>query len=88
MTSKRKVGGRLMASDRKYGQIEIPGIPDDEPVFVLRAQDKVAYTAISVYQGLAREAGATRAFTEGVAEVMREFTEWREANRNKVKTPD
>lgn len=28
-----------MAHDAKYGPITIPGIPDDEPVFILRARD-------------------------------------------------
>ncbi len=38
-----------MARDNKYGQIEIKGLPADEPVFVLRAQDALALPAILQY---------------------------------------
>ena len=29
-----------MAISTKYGKIDIPNIADDEPIFVLRAQDR------------------------------------------------
>jgi hypothetical protein len=42
-----------MAVSAKYGKLIIPKIGDDEPVFVLRAQDKLAESAIAMYQALA-----------------------------------
>ncbi len=47
-----------MAKDAKYGQLEIPGIPADEPVFVLRAQDAFAGAMIRSYRELRHSAGA------------------------------
>ncbi len=42
-----------MALSGKYGRLDIPGIGKDEPVFILRAQDKLAEPAIEMYRLLA-----------------------------------
>ena len=42
-----------MATSSKYGKIEIPKVGKDEPVFILRAQDKLAEAAIQMYKSLA-----------------------------------
>jgi len=42
-----------MAVSGKYGKFSIPKVGEDEPVFVLRAQDKLAATAIEMYRLLA-----------------------------------
>lgn len=42
-----------MAISGKYGQIDIPKIKADEPVFILRAQDKLAQDAVELYKILA-----------------------------------
>jgi hypothetical protein len=47
-----------MAISEKYGKISIPKIGEDEPVFVLRAQDRLAEPTIAIYQTLARSHGA------------------------------
>lgn len=41
-----------MAKDSKYGDIDIPGIPPDEPVFILRGQDKLATILVHIYAEL------------------------------------
>ena len=46
-----------MALSGKYGRLAIPKVGDDEPVFVLRAQDKLAETAIEMYRTLAASHG-------------------------------
>lgn len=38
-----------MAIEKKYGKLDIPGIPDDEPVFVIRAQDAYALDTLRDY---------------------------------------
>ena len=45
-----------MASDLKYGRVQIDKnrIPVDEPIFILRAQDKLAEPLIRFYAELAR----------------------------------
>lgn len=42
-----------MAVSEKYGTVNIPKIGVDEPVFILRARDILAETAIRMYQLLA-----------------------------------
>ncbi len=39
-----------MAVSGKYGKIDIPKIGADEPVFILRAQDKLAEAMIEIYR--------------------------------------
>jgi hypothetical protein len=42
-----------MAVSGKYGKLSIPRIGEDEPVFILRAQDRLAEPAIEMYRLLA-----------------------------------
>jgi hypothetical protein len=42
-----------MALSGKYGKLSIPRIGEEEPVFILRAQDKLAEYAIEAYRVLA-----------------------------------
>ena len=39
-----------MAISGKYGRVDIPKIGADEPVFILRAQDKLAEAMIEIYR--------------------------------------
>jgi hypothetical protein len=49
----------MMAISKKYGHINIPKIGDDEPVFILRAQEKLAEHAIEMYRTLAASHGSS-----------------------------
>jgi hypothetical protein len=53
MSGKSNIRGDAMAVSGKYGQINIPKVKADEPVFILRAQDKLAQDAIQMYKILA-----------------------------------
>ena len=46
-----------MALSGKYGKFDIPKIASEEPVFILRAQDALAVTAIRMYHLLAESHG-------------------------------
>ena len=48
-----------MAISGKYGKIDIPKIGEREPVFILRAQDKLAMYAIEMYKLLTSSHGAS-----------------------------
>ena len=64
-----------MANENKYGQINIQGIPENEPIFVFRAQDALATIAIRFYQELRRSAGDR----EGAADIelaIKRFNTW------------
>lgn len=47
-----------MAISTKYGKINVPKIGDDEPIFILRAQDKLAEVTIGIYQLLTASHGS------------------------------
>lgn len=42
-----------MAISEKYGKINIKGIGDDEPVFIIRARDRLSEHSILMYKILA-----------------------------------
>lgn len=50
-----------MAISGKYGKIEVPKIGADEPVFILRAQDKLAQGMVEIYKVLVASHGSTLA---------------------------
>ena len=73
-----------MAIDDKYGTIEIPGIPADEPVFVLRSQDALALPTILHYQMLVTGLRRTDdRMVDGLRRVITRF-----AKRDGKKLPD
>jgi len=63
-----------MAISTKYGKVNIPKIGDNEPVFVLRAQDKLAETAIGMYKLLAASHGSRLA--SSLDKEIESFRKW------------
>jgi flavorubredoxin len=63
-----------MAVSGKYGKISIPKVGADEPVFVLRAQDKLAETAIEMYRALAASHG--RPLANSLQKEIEAFKKW------------
>jgi hypothetical protein len=63
-----------MALSGKYGKLEIPKIADGEPVFILRAQDRLAEKAVRMYQILAESHGSPLAAElDRVADAFRKW---------------
>jgi hypothetical protein len=60
-----------------YDRIQDPAglIPEDEPVFLLRAQDKLAWHVVKIYAFCAELAGATE-LAALVKEHARRMKEW------------
>jgi hypothetical protein len=52
-----------MAISSKYGKLNIPKVGEDEPVFVLRAQDRLAAPTIEMYRALVASHGSSLADT-------------------------
>jgi hypothetical protein len=46
-------GGFTVAVSGKYGKISIPRVGEDEPVFILRAQDRLAEGIVEIYKVIA-----------------------------------
>ena len=71
-----------MALSGKYGKLTIPKVGDGEPVFILRAQDKLAEAAIEMYRVLAASHGSPLA-----GKLQKEIDIFRQWNGSK-KMPD
>jgi hypothetical protein len=71
-----------MAVSGKYGVINIPGVGEKEPVFILRAQDKLAGPAVEMYRLLAASHGSPVA--RAVGQEIDRFQQW----NGKKKLPD
>ncbi len=63
-----------MAISGKYGKIDIPGIGPDEPVFVLRAKDKLAAPTLRIYRELAES--HLSPVIGGLDDEIQRFQEW------------
>lgn len=68
-----------MAVSSKYGKVDISRIGSDEPVFILRAQDKLAEAAIGMYRMLAASHGSKVA--DSLDRDIEAFRNWRGARK-------
>jgi hypothetical protein len=77
----------------KYGQVYVErigntGFPDaNEPVALMRAQDRLTHRLMVYYHALSAEAHVPSAQMESVERQVHGFINWQEANRDKVRTP-
>lgn len=62
-----------MARDTKYDIVDVTGIPDDEPIFVLRAQDAFSVATLRYYKDLRDSAGDE----EGAADIERSINRFK-----------
>lgn len=60
----------------------------DEPVFVLRAQDKLAPAMVRIWAELADLSGVAPAKTDEAKSLSYEMEEWQAENPRHVKIPD
>ena len=63
-----------MAISGKYGEIDIPTIGEEEPVFILRAQDRLAQGVVEIYKVLVNSHGSPLA--EQLDEEIERFRNW------------
>jgi len=68
-----------MAVSGKYGKLKIPKVGAEEPVFILRAQDKLAGAAMAMYQALAASHGSKVA--KSVRQEIAAFKKWKGAKK-------
>jgi len=64
-----------MAVSGKYGKIDIPKVGPDEPVFILRAQDKLAEPTVEMYRILADSHGCQ--LTDTLQQEIDSFRQWK-----------
>ena len=63
-----------MAISGKYGKVDIPKIGEDEPVFILRAQDRLAEGTIQIYKVIASKHGSH--LEDGLDQEIERFRNW------------
>ncbi len=68
-----------MALSQTYGKVEIPLVGEDEPVFIIRAQDALAESAIQMYRLLAEAHGCE--VTKALTKEIEGFRSWRGERR-------
>jgi hypothetical protein len=74
-----------MALAGKYGELGIEHIPDGEPVFVIRAQDKAATAALMCYAQVAESIGAKSNFVDRIwDQIIPDFRDWQRQHGTKV----
>lgn len=75
-----------MAKDLKYGEVttERGTIGTDEPVFVLRAQDKLSHYVIEAYRQMAQEAGSPQRHLDNIEAAFQQFVSWQAVNFTKI----
>jgi len=71
-----------MAISGKYGKLSIPKIGEEEPVFILRAQDTLAQGTVEIYKILAASHNSPMA--NDLQKEIDAFKRW----RGKRKMPD
>lgn len=59
-------------------------IPEDEPVFLIRAQDVVGPMVVQVWARLAKNAGAAPDIVAAARKQAKAMTEWQEAHGSKI----
>jgi hypothetical protein len=68
-----------MALSGKYGKVDIPKVGKDEPVFILRAQDKLAEQTIEIYKVLV--SAHNQAMAKDLQKEIDVFRQWRGAKK-------
>lgn len=77
-----------MADAGKYGKVKIDGVPDDEPVFVLRAKDDQALDTIRVYHEISMQNDRPAEFVQNVEKVIDAFETFRHQHAYAMQAPD
>lgn len=80
--------GNLMGYSARYGKVttEKGDIPEEEPVFLFRAQDKTLPTILSRYYQMCREMGTTAEHLEALDKVIHDIVDWQSKNFTEVPT--
>jgi hypothetical protein len=76
-----------MATETKYN-LNVPSIPDDEPIILFRAQDKFLPQLLHYYKMLSEAHDSAPTFVLDITKKRSDVIEWQTENKDKVKVPD
>ncbi|MEO6068112.1 MAG: hypothetical protein ABIQ41_09055 [Gemmatimonadales bacterium] len=78
-----------MSVHEKHDEVKaLLGIPQDEPIFILRGQDRAAMETVDDYLLNVQDEGASVEFEAGVEKALANFTHFRATHPARMKTPD
>jgi hypothetical protein len=77
----------MAANDSKYN-VHIEGIPDDEPVFVLRAKDAASLSTLFHYWSRCHDIGSPYEHLDACQAAIGNFERWQRQHRQRMKVPD
>lgn len=79
-----------MGYDGKYGKVttEHGDIPDDEPVIVFRARDKLLPQVLTRYKALCEQHGSPQRHLDLIQDAVVRISEWQLQHKDQVRTPD
>ena len=72
----------------RYGRGCLGQAALDEPVFILRAQDKLAPWVVVRWAHLAEQAGAPQDEVQGALELAKQMVDWLETHKHMATVPD
>jgi hypothetical protein len=76
-----------MAHESKY-ELDVPEIPQDEPVMLFRAQDAAFPAVLEAYAAVCTALGSPQDHVDHVRAIRTNVLLWQARNRSKVKAPD
>lgn len=83
-----ELGEKFVVNNGKLSKRQnLQPIPDDEPVFILRARDRLALKVLRYFDMLCREDGATEWQLEANKKTLGYFDDFRRANPELMKQP-
>jgi hypothetical protein len=80
--------GQIAGRPRLAEQSDPDPVPEDEPVFILRARDLTAIGTLEAYLERVHDAGADTPHLEYVRQVIQEFRLFAERHAGRMKIPD
>lgn len=62
-------------------------IPEDEPLFIFRARDRLALDQLKDYYSACINDGCSQGQLDGISNMITEFVDWQVKNQDKMKQP-
>ena len=83
----RQIDGKYK-TDGNITKMDGTPIPDDEPLILFRAKDKLLPQVLENYKKLCQDAGCQPQQVESLGPLVQQIKDWQAANPDKVKLPD
>ncbi len=83
----RQIDGKYK-TDGNITKLDGTPIPDDEPLVLFRAKDKLLPQLLEDYKQLCQDADCQAQQVETLGPLIQQVKDWQAANQDKVKLPD